>query len=181
MSYDLISYIRYEKKVDLNEQIISFFRKYGFNILLHPKFDLLKCDGLNPFVIKKESEFWKKVKKAPSHDILTGQEWYIRKPVGEDEEEEKYFQEKLKKLPPTETDGKFESYRIVLVNRNEITEYCTNFIFSGALIHIFCGMIEDPQLGKDILGDQVDKFLQSVLCANMNEDFSTAMPFEGWL
>jgi len=181
MSYDLISYIRYEEKPDLKEQIIDFFKKYGFNILLHPEFNLLKCNGFNPVVIQKDSEFWKKVKRAPNCDVITGQEWYVRKAVGGDEEEEKYFQEKLNKLPPNETDGKFENYRIVLVNRNEITEYCTNFVFSGALIHIFYGMIEDPQLGKDILEDQIDKFLQGVLCANMNEDFSTAIPFEGWL
>ena len=39
----------------------------------------------------------------------------------------------------------------------------------------FHGMLEDPQLGEDILGDQIDKFLRGVLRENRNEDFSQNM------
>lgn len=77
MSYDLISYIRYEEKPDLEKQIIAFFKKYGFNISLHPEFDLLKCSGLNPVLIRKDSEFWKRFPNAVDYDIVTGHELFI--------------------------------------------------------------------------------------------------------
>ena len=173
MSYDLISYIRYEEKPNLEEKIIAFFKRYGFNIALHPEFDLLKCDGFNPFMIKKNSGFWEEVEKAPKYDVLTGQELYVNKAI-----EEEYLK-KFDLIPITSTKNS-ENYVIMSVNHNDITEHCTNFIFSAAIVDIFHGILEDPQIGRDITGPQIDGFLQQVLDQDKNEDFSTAMPFDEW-
>lgn len=177
MSYGIASYIRYEKKEDLKKQLISFFKNYGFNISLPPEFDLLECDGFLPIVVQKDSEYWKKVKKTPDYDFITGFECFPSNEIDE------YDMKIFNTLPPIDTDSEnqLENYVILTEHYSDLFECCMNFIFSGALITIFHGVIEDPQIRKEpFSSDQIDELIRKLLKECRNEDFSDTQPFDGW-
>lgn len=167
MSIDLFAHIKLEEKLGLKEQIVAFFKRCGFIILLDPDVDVLDSDGFYPIVVMKNSEYWKKVEKSPDSDIISGFELYI----GESGNDTKLF---LNEHLPKEYEEKVKDIncQITGCSHGDVLEFCMSYIFLGAMVSIFHGVMEDPQEGEFFFKDNIYEEIQKVLNKIKNEDFS---------
>jgi hypothetical protein len=172
VSYDLNVYIKYEEKHDLKEQIVLFFRKYEFDVELHPDLDLEKNSGFCPIVVKKSSRFWHDSSRKIDFDILSGSEIYFDKIDLNDEYDEGILKEILNKDTTHALSTRCCSGNI---------EIEISWLFCSAIAEIFGGIIDDPQEGRVISGDEITRSLDDILQYLKVDIASThLMKFNGW-
>lgn len=185
MSYDLISYIKHEETVDLEREIVAFFKKYGFDIELHPEFDLLKSSGFTPILFKKTSEFWTRIPNKPECDLVAGPELYVD-PFHEERPQKcgifhKLFSifKKEEELSPLAE----MNFSIVSASPRYITlDGLASFIFSAAICSIYKGILINFQGFYNVKSERLDEYLNAVFEDFINNgiDLKTAIPFKDW-
>ena len=164
MSYDLISYIKHEETVDLEREIVAFFKKYGFDIELHPEFDLLKSSGFTPILFKKTSEFWTRIPNKPECDLVAGPELYVD-PFHEERPQKcgifhKLFSifKKEEELSPLAE----MNFSIVSASPRYITlDGLASFIFSAAICSIYKGILINFQGFYNVKSERLDEYLNA--------------------
>jgi hypothetical protein len=168
MSYDLNAYIKYEEKLGIKKQLIEYFKKYEFDIELHPDFDLEKADGFCPIVVKKSSKFWQNSSRKIDFDILSGCEMYFSKIDTDDE----YYKE----IP-----NKDITYELSTACCSGNIEIEISWLFCSAIMEIFGGIINDPQENGFVSGDEIKRILDDIL-QHLRVDIAEArlMKFNGW-
>jgi hypothetical protein len=147
-------YIKYEEKPDLKEQIVAFFRKYEFDVELHPDLDFGKDSGFCPIVVKKSSRFWHDSSRKIDFNILSGCEMYFGKIDLNDGYDEGILKEIL---------NKDATYALSTSCCSGNIEIEISWLFCSAMAEIFGGIIEDPQEGRVISGNEIKRSLNDIL------------------
>lgn len=171
MSYDLSIYLEYTTRNDLNKSIISFYKKYGLDILIHPEFEFLEQSGFLPIVFLRTSKL---LMKRFEFDILTGFEFYIDEI--KDEEKEEIFTEK-KLIRPF-------SHSILLVVHDSLELLCGT-MFASSLTYIFEGVLTDTYSGEMFEKKKAKRYLKTYI-KTFKEDIKDinhddVHKFEEWL
>lgn len=134
MSYDVLAYIRYEKRADLNEQIVAYFKTYGFDVELYHDFDLA-TDGAVALIIRKSSKFWENIARKIDFDIYL----YVEMIFSEIDHEVR------------------EELGISTRHSHDLIIFCNCdscevwLLFGAAIAVIFQGIVDDPQEGRGYL------------------------------
>lgn len=134
MSCDLLSYIRYVEKPDLNKQIVASFATYEFDIKLHPEFDLLSSSFFQPFTFLKSSKFFD---GQVDFNILSGCDLDVYPMDNPEADEMLEEDEVLKNYNPT--------HWISSSARHSEFELITSSILMYSISRIYNGIFRDPQ------------------------------------
>ena len=113
--------------------MIEFFRKYGFDIELHPEFDLLNSFGFTPVALLKTSKFFN---SQLDYDIVTGCDLSVSE-IDDDLLEEIGKEGVVCK--------KVLTHWITATARHSEFEVLFSSLLSFAIAFIFDGIFSDPQ------------------------------------